>query len=220
MKKKNSITNGLFITFEGIEGCGKSTQAKLLAKNLTKAGYEILLTREPGGPQISEKIRDILLDNQNEEMYKLTEIFLYMASRSQHTFQWIKPALEEGKIIICDRYYDSTFAYQGAARNIPADIVKSINKIAILGTNPDTTFLVDVPVNVGLARINKLTENGGNIDRLESESVEFHQRVRDSYLKLSEEYSERIAVLNGLEKVDSLQSKIQKMLKNKYKIKF
>ncbi len=210
--------NSLFITFEGIEGCGKSTQAKLLTDNLRRAGYKVLFTREPGGPPISEKIRDILLDPEHSKMHRLTEIFLYMASRSQHTMQWIKPALEKGTIVICDRYYDSTYAYQGAARKIPRDIVHFINKVAINSVKPDITFLIDVPVKIGLKRIGKTADKKSHTDRLENESDEFHKAVRKSYLELSKTQKDRIIILDGQDEISTLQRRVKNILSNKFEI--
>jgi dTMP kinase len=201
---------GIFITFEGIEGCGKTTQAKLLADYLKIQGYKVLLTREPGGPRISEKIREILLNKDFSEMHKLTEVFLYMASRSQHTMEWILPALKEGIIVICDRYYDSTYAYQGAAREISLDAIDYINKIATGGIEPDITFIIDLPVEIGLSRVHKsiTSLNGKMLDRLESEDIKFHQKVRDGYLELAKAEKERIKVIDGSEKVEVIRQRI------------
>ena len=201
---------GLFITFEGIDGCGKTTQANLLAEYLKIQGYKVLLTREPGGPHISEKIREILLNKDFSEMHKLTEIFLYMASRSQHTIEWITPALNEGIIVICDRYYDSTYAYQGTAREISLDAIDYINKIATRGIKPDITFILDLPVEEGLTRVRKspATASGKVFDRIESEDIKFHQKVRDGYLELAKAERERIKVLGASEKVEVIHQKI------------
>ena len=162
---------GLFITFEGIEGCGKTTQAELLADYFQQQGREVLLTREPGGPKISESIRKILLSKDNFEMLPETEMLLYMASRSQHTGEWIIPAIESGKDVISDRYYDSSIAYQGAARKIERNIIDIIIKYATFGLRPDLTFLIDLPTEKGLSRL-KI----GQVDRLEQESLEFHNK--------------------------------------------
>ena len=134
------MKESLFITFEGVEGCGKSTQAKMLKEYLENIGKKVLLTREPGGPKISEDIRNILLDRNNHEMLPEKEMLLYMASRSQHTGEWIIPALEKGTFVISDRYYDSTIAYQGAARKIDRNIIDTITKYATFGLVPDLTL--------------------------------------------------------------------------------
>lgn len=194
---------GYFITFEGVEGCGKSTQALLLANALRGRGYEVLLTREPGGPAISEAIRKILLDPEYYEMLPETEMLLYMASRSQHTGQWILPALKEGKIVISDRYYDSTIAYQGAARELDFEIIKTITHFATYNTDPDLTFLIDLPVEIGIKRI-----QSRKLDRLELETVEFHQKVRQQYLFIASKYASRYNVISGDDIVDSIHQKV------------
>ncbi|MBN2017483.1 MAG: dTMP kinase [Candidatus Cloacimonetes bacterium] len=207
---------GLFITFEGIEGCGKSTQARFLTESLRTLGYEVLLTREPGGPRISEKIRKLLLNKEYTEMHRLTEVFLYMASRAQHTVEWIKPALEIGQIVICDRYYDSTYAYQGAAREIPEKEIEKINNIATTGLKPDVTYIIDVPVEIGLERLHNGTK-AEDIDRLESEDVAFHRRVREGYLKLVEKEPERVVIIDGTKNVEDIHKDIMFNFTERYK---
>ena len=194
---------GLFITFEGIEGCGKSTQSKLLTEYLKKRGLEVLSTREPGGPKISEEIREILLSNANDEMNARTEVLLYMASRSQHTAEWIIPALESGKVVISDRYYDSTLAYQGAARKIERNIIDTLTSFATFGLKPDLTFLVDLPAEVGLARIEEK-----NADRLERESLDFHKEVRAGFLEIAEKEKDRYVILDGAMSVNEIHREI------------
>lgn len=201
---------GIFITFEGIEGCGKSTQAKLLAEYLQKRGIEVLSTREPGGPKISEEIREILLSNANDEMIPRTEVLLYMASRSQHTGEWIIPALKSGKIVISDRYFDSTIAYQGAARKIERKIIDTLTTFATFGLKPDITFLVDLPVEVGLSRIEQ-----NNADRLERESLDFHRKVRAGFLKIAEQEKDRYIILNGADTVNEIHREIIKKIDEK-----
>lgn len=197
--------NGHFITFEGIEGCGKSTQALLLTTALREKGYEVLLTREPGGPAISEAIRKILLNTENFEMLPETEMLLYMASRSQHTGQWIIPALKEGKIVISDRYYDSTIAYQGAARELDFKIIETITNFATFNTDPDLTFLIDVPVEIGMRRI-----QSRKLDRLEMETPDFHQKVREQYLFIASKYTSRYNVIAGDDLVDTIHQQVLK----------
>lgn len=192
---------GLFITFEGIEGCGKSTQANLLYDFFQSKKMECVLTHEPGGTDISEKIRELLLDNMNKEMFPLTELFLYFASRSQHTSQKIKPALETGHIVISDRYFDSSIAYQGEGRSIPKKTLIEINNFATSGLIPQITFLIDLPVEVGLERLSKK-------DRIEEEAVEFHDRVRGAYLTLARENPERIKILDGTKSVENIHKEI------------
>ena len=206
---------GLFITFEGIEGCGKSTQAILLTESLRALGQSVLLTREPGGPRISEQIRSLLLNKKFTEMNRLTEVFLYMASRAQHTLEWIIPALKEGQVVICDRYYDSTYAYQGAAREIPETEIETINEIATTGLKPDVTYIIDVPVEIGLDRLHNGTK-AEDIDRLESEDIDFHRRVRTGYLKLAEIEPERLEVIDGTKSVEEIHQDIMKNMKKRY----
>ena len=197
------MRKGLFITFEGIEGCGKSTQARMLKEFLKKKDKRVFLTREPGGPKIAEEIREMLLSVANKEMLPETEVLLYMASRSQHTGEWIIPELEKGKIVISDRYYDSTFAYQGAARKIDGKLIDIIRRYATFGLVPDITFLVDLPEEIGLSRI--LAKDA---DRLEQESMEFHKRVREGFLDLAKKEPNRFKVLDGKKNIKELHSEV------------
>ena len=201
---------GLFITFEGIEGCGKSTQAKLLAEYLRNQGKVVFLTREPGGPRISEEIRKILLSTKNNEMLPETEVLLYMASRSQHTGEWIIPALKQGKVIISDRYYDSTFAYQGAARKIERKLIDIITEFATFGLKPNITFLVDLPAEEGLSRISYK-----NADRLEKESLEFHKKVRKGFLEIAKIEKNRYIIIDGRDGVEKIHKEIVKKFEEK-----
>lgn len=201
---------GLFISFEGIEGSGKSTQIKLLESFLKEQGLSCLVTREPGGPTISEAIREILLDRKHCEMFPQTELLLYLASRAQHTAQWILPALKEGKIVICDRYTDSTLAYQGAARELPADIIELLSGFATNGLKPDITFLLDLEVAEGQARI-----QDRKLDRLEIENQSFHQKVRQEYLRLAKTDKQRYIIINGSLEVNQIQELIKNQVLNR-----
>jgi len=198
---------GFFITFEGIEGCGKSTQAKLLYDYLTSNGKEALLTREPGGTSISEQIRQVLLDPQNKEMTAETELLLYLASRNQHTQQLIIPALNSGKIVICDRYSDSTLAYQGAARKITLDTIKPINNFATHGLVPDITIILDIPVSLHAQRL-----QGKIVDRIEAESEAFHNKVREAFLEMAND-DKRYIVINGEDKIETIHFQVLHALK-------
>lgn len=208
-KKVSKPNTGLFVTFEGVEGCGKSTQARLLTEYLTARGIDNLLTREPGGPAISEAIRKLLLDPDYKEMLPETEMLLYMASRSQHTGEWILPAIKQGKVVISDRYYDSTIAYQGAARQLDYGIIDTLTGFATYNTEPDLTFLIDVPVQIGRDRIKSRA-----LDRLEQETMAFHEKVRAQYFIIAHKHAYRYHVINGNHTISQIHEQIvQQMIK-------
>ena len=194
---------GLFITFEGIEGCGKSTQAKLLHEYLVSKGLPCILTKEPGGTRLMQRVRELLLDAKTKGLDARAELFLYLADRAQHVKEIIKPALLAGKIVISDRYGDATIAYQGAGRNLPLQEVKHLNKIATGGLIPDITIIIDMPVIDALERIKSR-------DRMERESVDFHKRVRAQYLELARLEPERIKVLDGTKSIDEIHTEVKK----------
>lgn len=189
---------GFFITFEGIEGCGKSTQLKLLARNLTTHGHEVTVTREPGGCPISDQVRGILLDANNSAMTPMAELLLYAAARAQHVAEIVVPALKEDRIVICDRFTDATVAYQGYGRQLNLTVINQLNQLATAGLRPDLTILLDCPVEVGLsralARIN--SSQGAREERFELESMQFHQKVRDGYLQLADKEADRFIVIS------------------------
>jgi dTMP kinase len=191
---------GKFISFEGIEGTGKSTQAKLLQQGLLGLGYEVILTEEPGGTLISLRIREILLSVDHTNMKPLTELLLYNAARAQHIEEVILPALNRGAVVITDRFTDSTFAYQGYGRGIDLDLLESIDKIATNGLRPDITVLLDLDVETGLKRNRRINKT----DRLELEDVEFHERVRKGYHELAAKEPERIKVLDASVGIEEL----------------
>ena len=180
------MNRGFFITFEGGDGSGKSTQISILKESLIKKGYDVILTREPGGTDISEKIRELILDPENGEMEDITEAYLYAVARAQLVRQLIKPALEEGKVVICDRFVDSSIAYQGFGRGL-GDAVGVINTYAVDDCMPDLTILLKLDPERGSSRI-----AGREHDRIEQASDEFHRKVYEGYLKLEEIYPERI----------------------------
>ncbi len=182
---------GFFVTFEGIEGCGKSTQAYYLYEYLINSGRKALLTREPGGTESGAHIRDILLNSSSLSPY--CELFLFLADRSQHVEGLIRPALEKGSVVICDRFYHSTFAYQAGGRHVPLETVEYLNDLAIQGLRPDITFLIDINPETGMARKHSAELS---LDRIEKENGSFHKAIRDSYLKLAEK-DKNIAVING-----------------------
>jgi dTMP kinase len=189
----------MFITFEGIEGCGKSTQVMLLAEELRRQGYGVTLTREPGGCPIADKIRAILLDAANTAITPLTELLLYAAARSQHLHDTVRPALESGRIVLCDRFTDATLAYQGDGRALDRSLIEQLNRVATSGLAPDLTILMDCPVNVGLgralARIDQI--QGAKEERFEMESLQFHEAVRNGYLRLANNEPERFSVMDA-----------------------
>lgn len=210
--RKQVLMKGLFITLEGVEGCGKSTQIKLLSKFLLEKGIEHVVAREPGGTEIGDKIRKILLDVSNANMEPLTELLLYAASRAQHVLEIIEPALKSGKVVLCDRFYDSTHAYQGHARGIDSELVDRSILIATGGLKPELTFLLDIPAEVGIERATKK-----GIDRLEGEKLVFHKKVRQGFLKLAKEEPHRILVVDAMCGVDELQIKLRHVLEEKLK---
>lgn len=175
--------SGLFITFEGADGCGKSTQLRFLAEYLEENGIEVVRTREPGGSLVAEKIRDILLDKENAEMDGMTEALLYAAARAEHVRKVIKPALQAGKVVLCDRFIHSSFAYQGYGRALGVPLIKRINEPATDGCLPDVTVFINVPPEHAFSRMNEHKEH----DRLESEGLAFHERVFDGFTALSHE---------------------------------
>lgn len=188
-----------FITFEGIEGCGKTTQESLLVKALTERGYPVVMTREPGGCAIAEQIRAILLDAENRALVPLAELLLYAAARAQHVEEVIRPALDAGRIVICDRFTDATSAYQGFGRALDLELIGRLNRLATGGFSPDLTILLDCPEEVGLsralARIN--AAEGAREERFEQESLAFHRSVRQGYLSLAASEPERFVVMDG-----------------------
>ena len=185
---------GLFITFEGHDGSGTSSAIKAVYNKLQELGYNVVLSREPGGSPIAEKIREIILDKSNVGMDSWTEALLYAASRREHIQKTILPALKDGKIILCDRFLDSSLAYQGGARHLGIDKVNELNQFATEGLTPDLTIFVCVHPEVGLARIKK---NLRDMDRLELETIEFHHNVYDSYIQLCENDPKRIIRIDG-----------------------
>ena len=185
------MRNGLFITLEGPDGSGKTTQITYLKEYFEKRGIETVFTREPGGTSIGEKLRTIILDKENGEMCDMAEALLYAASRSQHVHQLIKPALEEGKVVICDRFIDSSIAYQGYGRQL-GDAVRVINELAIEGCMPDITFLMKLSPEIGKSRISQESQ-----DRLEREKLEFHNRVYQGYEALADIYQERFVCIDA-----------------------
>lgn len=203
------LAEGFFITFEGIEGSGKTTQIKFLADYLRKQGADVLISREPGGTALGEEIRQLLLDPQYGSMDYRTEILLYAADRAQHVKEKIKPALEQGKIVISDRFADSNLAYQAVGRGLDYEMVYQINDWVIDSCWPDLTFILDIDIKEGLKRARALSADSAG-DRLEREVDEFHQRVRDAYLEMAEE--ERFALVDAGGSKTEVQEEIKKII--------
>jgi dTMP kinase len=201
MKRKKTY----FITLEGIEGCGKSTQIRNIARFLKQRGIPVLIVREPGGTVIGEKVRKILLDKKNVTMSYAAEALLYCAARAQIVDEVIMPALSKGITVICDRFYDSTLAYQGYGLGMDLRSLTSLCSFAAKGLVPDITFLLDLPVKVGLTR-------AGRTDRIEDRSVVYHGKVRKGFLKLAEKHKNRFVVLDGARTVAEVSKDIQKAL--------
>lgn len=198
------MENGLFITFEGTDGSGKTTQIKLLEEYIISKGYEVVISREPGGTKVSEQIRDLILDPLNTEIAPLTEMIMYAASRAQHVAQVIKPAIEAGKIVICDRFVDSSYAYQGYGRGIDLKMIADVNRVAIDGMSPDITFFLDIDPDTAIKR----RINATGADRIEQEKIDFHRNVYKGYEKMALLFPERIKRINANEPIDAVFSQI------------
>ncbi|MCB2306472.1 dTMP kinase [Clostridium estertheticum] len=202
------MERGRMIVLEGPDGSGKTTQIELLEKHLQDSGYEVVRVREPGGTEISEKIREIILDNDNCKMSYMCEALLYAASRAQLVSEVIKPALDKGKIVICDRFVYSSMVYQGIGRGLGMERIKSINEVAIDGLKPDLTFMITIPYEEGLNRKKKQ----GNLDRLENSGNEFHKKVFEGYMDIRIKY-DKIEVLDGNRSVEEIQKDIINTIK-------
>lgn len=198
------LSHGVFITFEGVEGSGKSTQIERLRQYLGSMGYAVVVTREPGGTPIAEAIREVLLDPANSGMCPAAELLLYEAARAQHVDELIRPALEASKVVLCDRFADSTTAYQGAGRGLTPEILSRLHEIATGGMRPDLTVVIDVPAEVGLAR----ARHAGAVDRIEAESIAFHERVREGFLGLAKAEPERVKVVDGNRTIEEVRAEI------------
>lgn len=204
---------GKFITFEGPEGSGKSTQSKLLYRYLKDKGYSVIWLREPGGTEISEKLRKILLDAKNHSMTPVCEMLLYMASRAQVVNEVIKPALKKGKIVVCDRFLDSTLAYQGFGLGIDIDSIRRIGELVTCRIKPDLTLFLDLSLKEALKRC------GDVKDRIEKRSLQYHQRVREGYLKLAKLEPNRIKIVKVNKNITAIQGDIRKLVDKYLKVR-
>ncbi len=202
------MKKGLFITFEGADGCGKTTQLNLLKTYLENKGYDVLLTREPGGKGLGEKVREILL-NYDGEVSDRCESFLFLADRAQNIDIIVKPAIEQGKIVLCDRHTDSTAAYQGYGRGLDLDEIHMLNNLATGNKKPDLTLVFDVDIETSMNRV------GSEKDRMESSGAEFFNRVRNGYLELAKQEPERIKVVNSTKSIEEVYKDVIKIIEDK-----
>lgn len=201
------MKKGLFITFEGADGCGKTTQIELLSNYLKTNGYDVVLTREPGGKGLGEKIREILL-NYEGPVSDRCESFLFLADRAQNIDMIVNPAIDEGKIVLCDRHTDSSVAYQGYGRGLDIDRINKLNDIATNGRKPDLTFVFDIDVETSMKRIGK------EKDRMESAGIDFHNRVRNGYLELAKNEPKRIVVIDASQSIENIHSAVTDKIKS------
>lgn len=203
----------MFITFEGIEGSGKTTHLDLLSNHLQEKGYRVVRTREPGGTPVGEALRRVLL-KKDLRVLPLTELLVFLASRAQHVEEVIRPALDEGHIVLCDRFVDASFAYQGYGRGIDLGIIETLNRLVTKGVRPNLTILLDCAVDIGLGR----KSADGNLDRFEKEELSFHSKIRNAYLELAEDDPKRYVVLNAKDDLEHtqkiIQEKVEKLLKS------
>lgn len=219
-----------FITFEGLDGCGKSTQLRMLARELCLYGFEVVTTREPGGTLLGEKLREVLLDTE-ANIDPLAELLLFAADRANHVKTIIKPALKHGQIVLSDRYSDATIAYQGAGRRVPPDIVQQIVSLATGGLKPDLTLIFDVPVDESYARTLKrlyepvgddlkdaADDNKSNSDRYDMEDIEFRIRVRQAYLAIAESEPDRVVLINAAGSAQEIHSRVLSTVSDRVKL--
>ena len=206
----------LFITFEGVEGSGKTTQIRRLKRYLTQKGIPCKVTREPGGCPIGERIRKVLLNPDHREMTPLSELFLYEASRTQHVKEVIEPLLKKGTVVLCDRFTDASIAYQGYGRKVDLNWVVRLNRLSSEGIKPDVTFLLDCPIDLGLKRAIRRNRalNQEKEDRFEREKVQFHRRVRGGYLSIAKKEPQRVRVIDTRQTEERVFEKIRKIVDN------
>ncbi|MFS1510869.1 dTMP kinase [Chengkuizengella sp. SCS-71B] len=204
--------NGLFITFEGPDGSGKTTQIQQLSNTLIKLGYDVITTREPGGTRISDLLRNILLSTEYKEMKDQTEVLLYAASRSQHVHEVIIPALQQNKIVLCDRYIDASIAYQSVGLGIDQKTIKGINHFASSGLQPTRTYMMDVSVKESKTRLSQRINKKGEIilDRIEQKAHDYHKKVREGFLEIANENPDRVYLINANQPIDVISEEILK----------
>lgn len=203
------MKTGLFITFEGADGCGKTTQLNLLADFLRAKGHAVVVTREPGAKGLGEKIREILL-NYDGEVSDRCESFLFLADRAQHIDMIVNPAVEAGKIVLCDRHTDSSLAYQGYGRGLPVNRIKKLNDIAVNGRIPDLTLVFDIDVETSMSRV------GSEKDRMESAGMEFFNRVRNGYLEIAKQEPQRVKVIDASKSIEQIHRDVIQIIEKNY----
>lgn len=203
------MKTGLFITFEGADGCGKTTQLNLLADYLRAKGHAVEVTREPGAKGLGEKIRKILL-NYDGEVSDRCESFLFLADRAQHIDMIVNPAVEAGKIVLCDRHTDSSLAYQGYGRGLPVDRIKKLNDIAVNGRIPDLTLIFDIDIETSMSRV------GSEKDRMESAGMEFFNRVRNGYLEIAKQEPQRVKVIDASKSIEQIHRDVIQIIEKIY----
>ncbi len=209
---------GIFITFEGVEGSGKSTQIELLAKALKTKGLKVVKTQEPGGTKIGVMIRKVLLDPKNKEIDPMTELMLYGASRAQHIKEVILPAIKEGNVVLCDRFSDATVAYQGYGRGLSIEEIRKLDRLLTGGMKPSLTIILDIDPEKGLLRAKRRIEENNSLKegRIEQEGFSFHKRVRDGYLKLASEEPDRLKVVQADLTVNEIHNRIIEIMKERF----
>jgi len=203
--------SGLFITFEGIDGCGKSTQAELLAQQITQRGFEVVVTREPGGTPLGEGIRQLLVSDVSVHVAPTTELLLYVAARAQHVAELITPSLEAGRIVISDRYTDSTVAFQGYGRGLDPEMIEKLNKFATAGLVPDLTIVFDIDPALARSRLDSRPV-GGLLGAFDEQHIDFHERMREGYLKIAREQPSRIKVVDAGGAVEDTHSRVMALV--------
>lgn len=211
IRNKNKILRGTFITFEGIDGSGKSTQLRQLSSDLRLKGYDVLTTLEPGGTPLGRRLREAFLETE-ETVDPLAELLLFAADRAQHVRFLIQPKLAEGKIVISDRYADATFAYQGAGRGFSEAVVKQVIELATDGLKPDLTLFFDLPIETALQRADVRHEGGGLRNRMDSEKRDFYVRVREAYLRLAEQESERFRIIDASASIAEIHTEVLRVV--------
>jgi len=205
------------ITFEGIEGSGKSTQIKLVAEYLSRRNVSLIVTAEPSGTDIGRKIGSILFNREHNNMCAETEMFLFCAARSQHVREIIMPALKQNKVVLCDRFSDATYAYQGAGRGLDSKFIRLINDYSSMLLKPDLTLLFDLPVEIGLQRANRRNDNlkeSSSIDRFEKENMDFHRRIREGYLNILKNDPDRFRLIDANREVETIQKDVRTYINN------